>query len=264
MLAIVFGSPRLLDTGLLSRWLPQPRSATDLVTQVQADGSITLVSRSVAWPTPDADAQTMRLLPAVTAPAGSYSLFTSDGPEPAHWSPCRSIAIVANTQGAPKGFYKVLRGVVAELQSLTGLAIALEGVSAEPLHGLRAGFQPESYGDRWAPVLVGWSDESRIPDLAGDTVGLGSALAVAADDGAHFYVSGTAVLDSSLLGDFMPDGTPTYVAVLRHELGHVLGLDHTADTTQLMAAELSSTSDFADGDRAGLSFLGSGSCSSGI
>lgn len=67
-----------------------------------------------------------------------------------------------------------------------------------------------------------------------------------------------------MLGETMADGTHVYIAVLHHELGHVLGLDHTSDTSQLMAVELTTTSDFADGDRAGLAFRGSGSCSTSI
>lgn len=264
VILVVFGSPRLLESGLLSRWLPTQQTGSDLVSQVQADGSIVLLSRDEAWPTPDVAAQPSRLLPEVSAPDGSFSIFPGNGVQPARWSPCRTIPIVVNTQGAPKGFYRVLGQVIAELQGLTGLSLVLEGVSDEPVSSSRQGFQPDRYGDRWAPVLVGWSDETRLPGLAGTVVGLGSPYAVSGNDGQHFYVSGTAMLDTSMLGEVMADGGPVYVAVLRHELGHVLGLDHTGDAQQLMAAELGTTSDFADGDRAGLAYLGSGPCSSGI
>ena len=36
-------------------------------------------------------------------------------------------------------------------------------------------FQPDRYGDQWAPVLIAWTDESVITDLAGDVAGVGGA-----------------------------------------------------------------------------------------
>ncbi|MET3351312.1 UNVERIFIED_ORG: putative Zn-dependent protease [Arthrobacter sp. UYEF1] len=48
-------------------------------------------------------------------------------------------------------------------------------------------------------------------------------------------------------------------AILMQELGHVLGLDHVDDPTQLMYGN-SGQFDFGDGDRAGLALLGTGEC----
>ena len=49
-------------------------------------------------------------------------------------------------------------------------------------------------------------------------------------------------------------------AIIMHELAHVVGFDHVADSKQLMHAENSGITEFADGDRAGLTLLGSGTC----
>lgn len=266
ILLALAGAPRLLNTDLVSRWLPGSQAAPEVVSVVAADGSVTLVSRDTVWPTPDLSTSTKRLLPQVRGTAGIYKLLdksdaTSVG---ARWSPCRPIALVVNTTGAPKGFYASVGVVAQELQAYSGLVINVEGTSAEPASSSRASYLPDSYGDRWAPVLIAWADDTTIPGLAGDIVGLASPYSVSVQGAERYYVSGHVILDTTLKGEAMPDGSPAYVSVLRHEMGHVLGLDHVKDVTQLMAPRMTTVVDFADGDRAGLAALGSGPCSSGI
>jgi hypothetical protein len=50
-------------------------------------------------------------------------------------------------------------------------------------------------------------------------------------------------------------------AILVHELLHVLGLGHTDDPEQLMAAENTGQSGLGDGDLAGLAALQDAACS---
>ncbi|WP_422677956.1 matrixin family metalloprotease [Blastococcus brunescens] len=45
-----------------------------------------------------------------------------------------------------------------------------------------------------------------------------------------------------------------------HEIGHLVGLDHVSDRTQLMYPSAGHTLDFASGDLAGLAALGDGEC----
>ena len=265
ILLAVAGAPRLLNTEFVQQWLPGSSPTAEVVSVVNADGSVQLVSRDTVWPTPDVGEAEQRLLPKVRGTAGSYRLLDASDRQwfGARWSPCRPISLVVNTSGAPKGFDRAVGVVAQELQTYTGLGIRLEGTSAEPVSSSRESFQPDNYGDRWAPVLISWSDDTTIPGLTGDIVGLGSPYSVSIGQ-ERYYVSGHVILDTTLKGDTMPDGSPTYVAVLRHEMGHVLGLDHVDDATQLMAPNMTVIADFADGDMAGLAALGSGPCSSGI
>jgi hypothetical protein len=49
-------------------------------------------------------------------------------------------------------------------------------------------------------------------------------------------------------------------AVVEHELGHLLGLDHVHDDSQLMNADNKGLTDYAAGDQLGLERLGRGHC----
>lgn len=200
-------------------------------------------------------------------PAGGAHAFSEtqvlDGAEvPVAWSACRPVHYVVNPDGAPDGFATAVAGVLAEVTAATGLQFVDGGTTDEPVTTEREAYQPERYGERWAPVLLGFADEAALPVLAGDVAGVGGPAWAAGADGVRVYVSGSVVLDAATLADpALPDGTPSWVATLRHEVGHVVGLDHVADPTQLMNPEISpGVTTFQAGDRAGLAALGRGVC----
>ena len=97
--------------------------------------------------------------------------------------------------------------------------------------------------------------------MAGYVAGVGSPVTATTDSGDYAYVSGQVVLDRQQLD---PGGARRPVeakAVLLHELGHLVGLDHTADETQLMYSEAQfNVQDYRDGDRRGLAALGTQQC----
>ncbi|GEL95080.1 matrixin family metalloprotease [Cellulomonas composti] len=205
--------------------------------------------------------------PPVVAWDGSPYAFeatqTVDGEErPVTWDPCRVVHYAVSTYGAPDAFAQDVTRVVAEAQEATGLVFVDDGPTTELVGAERAPYQPERYGERWAPLLIGFSDETLLPDLAGGVVGLGGPGSVRAPSGLQVVVSGQVSLDAELL---TTDGRRAvdrrvFLGVLRHELAHAIGLDHVDDPSQLMNPEMESVYTYQTGDLYGLSELGSGVC----
>ena len=110
-------------------------------------------------------------------------------------------------------------------------------------------------------MLVAWSDETAVPDLAGLTAGLagGSTMDVGST---RVYVSGVVVLDAPDLTEGLNVGDREGVGgVIRHELGHLVGLDHVDDPAELMHPEgVRGVVTFGPGDLTGLAQLGRGQC----
>ena len=185
-----------------------------------------------------------------------------DGGDPVAYDPCRPIAIVVNDRTAFTGANDLLARAVADVSAATGLTFELAGQTEERPGDDRASYQEARYGERWAPVLVAWSDPEESPDLAGNVAGYaGSAAVDDPDSGDFVYVTGAVVLDGP---QALMQRNEHVLAVLRHELGHLVGLDHVDDPTQLMHATAMAPTDYAAGDRAGLAALGGGPCRPGL
>ncbi len=189
---------------------------------------------------------------------GSYEFMATQPVNPrlpVTYSPCKELVIVENDALAPKGTDGILEEAVAEVSGLTGLRMRVAGSTGE---------QPVADQTRSArqPALVAWTTPERIPQLAGDVAGLGGSTAVGGGGDLRVrYVSGQVALDAPQLGEILDrDGRAEVKAVVLHELGHLVGLAHTGDETQLMHAENVGRTDFGIGDRTGLKILGQGSC----
>ncbi|HEY0215184.1 MAG TPA: matrixin family metalloprotease [Cellulomonas sp.] len=252
-----------------SRWLPH--------LQVGADGAFSLVGGGLplpaatdrTYPRPGVEELETRLVPAVTTvdPGTGYAFQETQTDAagvtvPVAWSPCRPVHLVVDPTGAPADFLTVVTTAAAEVSAATGLVLVVDGTTTEAAAPEREAYLPEQYGDRWAPALVRFTDDATVPGLAGDVVGL-AGVQIVHDPTADrsFLVSGTVYLDSTLLAD--PSATTWYPAVLRHELGHLVGLDHVADPAQLMYPT-TTVQTFQPGDLAGLALLGRGACAPGI
>ena len=98
--------------------------------------------------------------------------------------------------------------------------------------------------------------------MAGGVAGVGGSSYTVSGVGS-VYVSGEVVLDGpQLSGDATATGNDgETTAVIEHELGHLVGLDHVNDPTQLMnPTSDGQVLDFAAGDLQGLDQLGRGRC----
>ena len=111
-------------------------------------------------------------------------------------------------------------------------------------------------------MLIAWSDPAGSPDLAGAVAGFAGSNRLDLPEGSVF-LTGRVILDAPQLKSIEsePDGTASVQAIIQHELGHLVGLDHVDDVTQLMNPVGSrDLTDYANGDIQGLALLGQGRC----
>jgi hypothetical protein len=143
-----------------------------------------------------------------------------------------------------------------------GLRILVDGATDELAGADREPMDRARYGNRWSPALVAWTTPQRVPTLEGSIAGVGGSVAVADRLDRLHNVSGIVHLDGPELATISASdrGHALAVAIVAHELLHLLGLDHSEDPAQLMFAENSGQTTLGEGDRRGLAALANVPC----
>src|SRR5688500_3845247 len=142
--------------------------------------------------------------------------------EPVRFNVCQPIHYVINPALAPEGGVEDVHQAFEITARAMGANVVYDGTTDEP-NGPREAFQPDRYGDRWAPILVSWSDEPlhlESDTSPGSVVGVGGPDLVHNEEGQAVFVSGTVVLDANADLD-SGFGGETWGQVMLHELGHV-------------------------------------------
>jgi len=245
---------------------PEPGPSDEDVGSASSAATFTFDGTQYAFPTPAAEAdEPLGTPPADVDPAAPH-VFTriQEGTDdPVTWDPCRPLAVVVDDRTVPDGGARLLTEALGQVARATGLRIDDEGPTDEAPAEHRAPVQ-ERYGDRWAPILVAWSDPEATPALAGDVGGQGGNVAVRRDDASPYaYVTGMLVLDGPQMQESLQvrGGSDQVRSVILHELAHVVGLGHVDDPAELMYPEgQPGVTVFGPGDRAGLARLGQGPC----
>jgi len=193
----------------------------------------------------------------------TYLATQPNGVTPVTWDPCRSIHYVTRTAGAPAGGAQALAAAIDRVSAATGLQFVDDGPTDEAPDPQRAPFQPTRYGDRWAPVLIAWSTPQESPALDGKVVGIGGPITERSTGHPDVHVSGSVTLDAPALAEILSakGGGKLARAIVMHELGHLVGLGHVDDATQIMNPEADpDVTRFGAGDLTGLAALGAGPC----
>jgi hypothetical protein len=217
-----------------------------------------------ALPPVPADAQDGRVLPrVVTLATGPYAFIDThpDG-TPVVPDPCRPMHWTMNPAGMPDGGEELVREAVREVSAATGLAFVEDAPTTETVVRGRPGVQQERYGDRWAPVLVAVTDDATMAALGGDVAAVAEPTTVTpSGPGSARVVGGQVAIDADFVADSVrsPSGRARFRMVVLHELGHVVGLDHVEDPTQVMHGRTGYLY-LGSGDRQGLALAGSGRC----
>jgi hypothetical protein len=179
--------------------------------------------------------------------------------DPVTYDPCGPIHLVVDSRTMVHDGMRLLQDGLDEVQDATGLTFIVDGLVDEP---------PLSGGAIFAadgeprPVRVSWSDPRAETELKGKVSGVGGSAWVESSDGRRWYVTGTIVLDGPQIARVIerPHGWQAARAIVMHELGHLVGLDHVDVPGQLMQPELRwSHTTWGVGDRKGLAALG-GDC----
>lgn len=200
-----------------------------------------------------------RVLPAPTPPPRGgdfvFAMTQAGSTDPVGWDPCETIRYSVNPDGEPPGGRELIERALERTSAVTGLAFEDAGdTDRRPFTG-----QFVSAGGR--PVVIGWDDASRVPELAGAVAGLGGASAPDDTSSHRYYVTGGIVLDTEAFTHAAIAQSPRVMeALVTHEVAHLVGLGHVNEPMELMFGTNDGQTEFGPGDLTGLAILGSLPC----
>ena len=192
-------------------------------------------------------------------PAGTATDHTFLGDRRFRWDSCRPVTWAFNPAHAPRRALAQIRTTIRQAHEATGLRFAFAGRTQEKptLRPHRGRYQ----------VIIGWRTPRSFPYFGNHPlrVGVGGASWHSGFEEADGKVvdkawSGRLILNARYDDDLRPGYGRGYTwgDVILHEFGHVLGLGHAKDTTQLMYPQMTQRkARWGAGDLAGLRKLGS-------
>jgi hypothetical protein len=192
----------------------------------------------------------------VSKPATTYRIALTNGDGSAvRWNPCQPIPYVLNTQGAPSFAAAELSRAIAAIESASGLDLVSLGTTTE--RPAERQLQNPRYGSGYSPILITFASATEVPFGSPTASGWGQAVPVVEPStGNRQYATGQVVLRPGGWTEGTSSANPLSL-MLRHELGHVLGLSHVAVTTEIMGTGGNGTARaWGPGDKVGLTKVG--------
>ena len=204
------------------------------------------------------------LVPGPTDPRGfSAARVHEETGEPVRYNACQPLHYVVNPDLAPDGAVDDIHTAFEMTAEASGLRFVYDGETDEIATDDRPTYQPERYGERWAPILISWANDLPEPAAGPEgakTIGWGGSTAEPNSKGEAVLVSGAATFDATATEIPAGFGGQTWGQAMLHELGHVLGLGHDVAGDSVMNPVIGLRSAvWGPGDRTGLWVLGLGS-----
>ena len=189
---------------------------------------------------------------------------------PVSWDPCSSIRWTMNTGTDPRlpaDIDETVHAAVDRLETATGFTFVFVGpTNAVPdsswwKTGNTEWSGTDNEGNGYAPLNIAFVDRSDTDLLPADATAVGGAERIVGPEG-PVYVSGSVLVSLNDISSYKPGFVPGGLgALLLHELGHSMGLDHTDSVHEIMHTPIEhGPGTFGPGDLAGLTTLSSGDC----
>jgi hypothetical protein len=169
---------------------------------------------------------------------------------PVRWDPCRAVHYRVDLDEAPRGALADVKETLRRISQPTRIQFRYDG---------RTHYIPGSSASQTGPLVIAWAKptETTLP-LGGGTLGEGGGTYTYGTGEKPHITTGYAVLDATAhLAPGFGAGQ-TEGALLMHEIGHAVGLDHARHASQIMYPLLGphAATMYGAGDYRGLQLLG--------